>query len=224
MRILIINPNTTSEMTEAIADAAKKCAKAPDKIRAMNPNSGPPAIQGPADGERALPGLFQLFEKEVLENRTCDAVIIACFDDTGLWQLKQRSPVPVVGIGEAGYHVAILLGHSFSVVTTLSVSVPVLENNIADYGFSNRCARVRASEVPVLETDSTQTFDRIANEVERAFVEDGVQSVVLGCAGMAHLADRLTAQFGKPVIDGVTAAVCLCETIGATTKSLPTTT
>ena len=220
MRILIINPNTTAEMTEVIGDAARACARAPEDIKAVNPDSGPASIQGPEDGELALPGLFRVFESEVLDADRCDAVIIACFDDTGLWQLRQRSPVPVVGIGEAGYQVAMLLGQRFSVVTTLSVSVPVLENNIKMYGFSDRCARVRASGIPVLEADSDQSFERIASEVGTAFEQDNIQSVVLGCAGMANLADQLTVRYGKPVIDGVAAAVGLCETATAATRAL----
>lgn len=214
MRILIINPNTSAHMTEAIAGAARERAHEPDGIRAVNPQEGPAAIQGAEDGQRALPGLLRLFEKEVLEEAGCDAVIIACFDDTGLWRLREMSSVPVIGIGEAGYHVAMLLGERFSVVTTLQVSVPVLEDNLRLYGFAARCSRVRASGVPVLEADGAQSFQRIDDEVGRAFEEDDIHSVVLGCAGMARLADRLTAKYGKPVIDGVAAAVGLCETLG----------
>lgn len=218
MRILIINPNTSTHMTEAIGGAARERAHDPDGIRAINPREGPVAIQGAEDGRRALPGLLRLFEKEVLEDAGCDAVIIACFDDTGLWQLREMSTVPVVGIGEAGYHLAMLLGERFSVVTTLQASVPVLEDNLRQYGFAARCARVRASGVPVLEADGAQAFQRIDDEVGSAFEEDGVHSVVLGCAGMARLADRLAAKYGKPVIDGVAAAVGLCETLGRSTS------
>ena len=220
MRILIINPNTTSEMTEIIGNAARACAKSPEAIRAVNPDSGPASIQGPEDGELALPGLFRVFEREVLEADRYDAVVVACFDDTGLWQLRQNSPVPVIGIGEAGYQVAMLLGRRFSVVTTLDVSVPVLEDNIKRYGFAIRCARVRASGIPVLETDSDQSFARIESEVLAAFEQDDIQSVVLGCAGMANLAEQLTIRFGKPVIDGVAAAIGLCETTYAATRTL----
>ena len=220
MRILIINPNTTSEMTEIIGNAARACAKSPEAIRAVNPDSGPASIQGPEDGELALPGLFRVFEREVLEADRYDAVVVACFDDTGLWQLRQNSPVPVIGIGEAGYQVAMLLGRRFSVVTTLDVSVPVLEDNIKRYGFATRCARVRASGIPVLEADSDRSFARIESEVWAAFEQDDIQSVVLGCAGMANLAEQLTIRFGKPVIDGVAAAIGLCETTYAATRIL----
>ena len=218
MRILIINPNTSSNMTKLIGHAARACARQPDGIRALNSDSGPEAIQGPEDGERALPGLFEVFDREVIRGQTCDAVIIACFDDTGLWALRERSPVPVIGIGEAGYQVAMLLGERFSVVTTLPVSVPVLEKNIADYGFASRCAGVRASRVPVLEADDDGSFERISAEVGAAFDQDDVQSVVLGCAGMANLAERLTMTFRRPVIDGVVAAVGVSETVLATTR------
>ena len=207
-------------MTEIIGNAARACARAPEHIKAVNPDSGPASIQGAEDGELALPGLFRLFEKEVLEADRFDGVIIACFDDTGLWQLRQSSPVPVVGIGEAGYQVAMLLGQRFSVVTTLTVSTPVLENNIKMYGFSDRCARVRASGISVLEADSDQSFQQIASEVGAAFEQDNIQSVVLGCAGMANLANQLTAIYGKPVIDGVAAAVGLCETARTSTLAL----
>ena len=222
MRLLIINPNTTASMTETVAIAARGVARQPDHVIAVNPETGPAAIQGAEDGARALPGLFAVFECEVLTGDRFDGVIIACFDDTGLWELRARSPVPVVGIGEAGYHVAALLGPRFSVVTTLAVSIPVLEENIRRYGFADRCARVRASGVPVLDIEGDEHRSRglIEAEVARAFEEDDVASVVLGCAGMANLADELTRRFKRPVIDGVAAAVGLCETLHEATSPL----
>ncbi|MEO0672358.1 MAG: aspartate/glutamate racemase family protein [Pseudomonadota bacterium] len=211
MRLLVINPNTTAAMTDAIGAAARDAATDPGLVTAVNPTTGPTSIQGPEDGAAALPGLYDVFEREIVSGDRYDAVIIACFDDTGLWELREHSPVPVVGIGEAGYHAGMLFGPKFSVVTTLAVSVPVLETNLETYGFAARCSRVRASGVPVLETDQGgDTEGRIRDEVAAAFAEDDVASVVLGCAGMAGLAERMTAHFGKPVIDGVAAAVRLC--------------
>jgi len=215
MRILVINPNTTASMTAAIGTAARRAAAPGTAVAAANPPDGPPAIQGAADGEAALPGLFALFEREVLRAHSCDAVVIACFDDTGLKALKARSPVPVVGIGEAAFLAAMLVAERFSVVTTLAVSLPVIEANLASYGWAGRCARVRASGVPVLDLEGAEAavVERIGAEIERALAEDDCQAVVLGCAGMAELAGEMTERFGVPVIDGVTAAVALCEAL-----------
>ena len=40
-------------------------------------------------------------------------------------------------------------------MTTLAVSIPVLEENIRAYGFEPRCAKVRASGVPVLAIEGS---------------------------------------------------------------------
>lgn len=215
MRILIINPNTTASMTEKIGKAGADVALKETEITALNPLAGPSSIQGPEDGELALPGLFQLFEREVLEKKAYDLAIVACFDDTGLMELKRRSSIPVLGIGEAAFHAAMFVGERFSVVTTLSVSVPVIEENLRSYGFADRCAKVRASEVPVLdlEKDDEAISNKIASEIRKALDQDNVGSIVLGCAGMADMASRLSERFGVPVIDGVAAAVTFGEAL-----------
>ena len=41
--------------------------------------------------------------------------------------------------------------------------------------------------------------------------EDRCEAVVLGCAGMADLAEALALEHGLPVLDGVTCAVGLAE-------------
>lgn len=214
MRILIINPNSTAAMTRSIAEAARAVASGETRITAVNPEQGPASIQGPEDGEAALPGLFETFTRET-RSGCYDAVIVACFDDTGLAELKGRSPVPVLGIGEAAFHAAMMLGGRFSVVTTLAVSVSVIEGNIAAYGFAGRCARVRASGVPVLQLDAPegQAEVTIRDEARRALAQDGCDVIVLGCAGMADLAAGLSRDLGRPVVDGVAAAVGFCENL-----------
>lgn len=210
MDILVINPNTTASMTASIGVAAKEAAAGGTDIVAVNPLDGPKSIQGPEDGEAALAGLYDVFDQK---SDAHDAVIIACFDDTGLMDLRARAHVPVIGIGEAAFHIAMLLGSKFSVVTTLDVSIPVIETNLRNYGFDQRCVKVRASGIPVLdlEAQSDAINQILRDEIDRAFDEDDVDCVVLGCAGMAKMAAELTLEFGKPVIDGVQAAVQLCE-------------
>lgn len=217
MHILVINPNSTAAMTRSIGEAARKAARDDTTITAINPSDTPPAIQGAEDGTAALPGLFRLFDAEVIEKGGYDACVIACFDDTGLIALKRRSPVPVIGIGEAAFHSAMLVGERFSVVTTLGVSVPVIEANLKAYGFASRCRNVRASEVPVLdlETDKDGSCEIISTEIALALADDKPDAIVLGCAGMADLALTLSNRFRLPVIDGVAAAVALAEALRA---------
>lgn len=203
MRLLFINPNSTEAMTETIAEAAIRAAPPGVEIVARTNAAGPPAIQGPADGAAAVPGLLAEIDRA---GDGFDAIVIACFDDTGLAEARARAPCPVLGIGQAAYLAALLIGRRFSVVTTLAVSVPVLEENLAAYGLAGACARVRASGVPVLEVERAVAV--IAAEAERAAAEDGVDAIVLGCAGMAGLTQAL-AGLPVPAIDGVAAAARL---------------
>jgi allantoin racemase len=180
---------------------------------AVNPDSGPPSIEGYYDEVFAIPGMID----EMRRAGTVDATIIACFDDTGLDAARSFSPAPVIGVGEAAFHLASLVAGKFSVVTTLSRSVPAIEHNLVRYGLSSRCAKVRAADVAVLDLEipGAPARGRISREIDRAIDEDRAEAIVLGCAGMANLAAELSREHGLPVIDGVGAAVKLAESLVA---------
>jgi allantoin racemase len=213
MRIHIVNPNSTVSMTQKIAAAARDVAASGTEIVAVTSLKGPPAIQGHYDGALAVPGLLEEIARGEADG--VDAHVIACFDDTGLDPARALARAPVIGIGEAGYHLASLIAGRFSVVTTLSCSVPILEENLRRYGLAGRCARVRASEVPVLalEEAGSDARRRVSDEIAAAILEDRAEAIVLGCAGMADLAKWLSDSHEVPVIDGVAAAVKLAEAL-----------
>ena len=209
MRILIINPNTTTAMTRKVDESARKDAAPGTEIRSVNPDFGPASIEGYYDEAFSVPGLLA----EIGKARDMDAYIIACFDDTGLDAARCLATGPVIGIGEAAFHMASLVAGRFSVVTTLSRSIPAIEHNLVKYGLASRCAKVRASEVAVLDLEkpSSDARLRISAEIARAKSEDRAEAIVLGCAGMADLAQDLSREHGLPVIDGAAAAVKLSE-------------
>lgn len=215
MRLNIVNPNTTAAMTLTIAAAAKRVARPDTVIRAVESAFGPASIEGAYDDAFAVPGLLERIREGDAEG--ADAHVIACFDDTGLDAARALTEAPVIGIGEAGFHAATMLAHRFAVVTTLSRSVAVIENNLLRYGLERRCARVRATDVPVLELDNpaSNARARVAAEIARALEDDHADAIVLGCAGMADLAASLSVEFGVPVIDGVAAAVVAAEGLAA---------
>jgi allantoin racemase len=124
---------------------------------------------------------------------------------------QEIAACPVIGIGQAGYHLAIMAGGRFSVVTTMDVSVPVLEENIAAYGLTGHLGKVRASGVPVLEIDQAEA--RVLQEIRAAEAEDDVRAVVLGCGGMGHLAMRSHVGVGVQLIDGVRAATAVASAL-----------
>jgi allantoin racemase len=211
MRILVVNPNTTASMTRKIGAAAAAAASPGTAIAAVNPESGPASIEGYFDEAFSVPGLID----EIRKAPDMDAYIVACFDDTGLDAARCIARAPVIGIGEAAFHMASLVAGRFGVVTTLSRSVPAIEHNLVRYGLASRCAKVRASDVAVLDLEEpgSSARERISSEIARALAEDGAEAIVLGCAGMTDLAADLARDHGVPVLDGVACAVTLCEAL-----------
>ncbi|MFI5012485.1 MAG: aspartate/glutamate racemase family protein [Hyphomicrobiales bacterium] len=211
MKLLIVNPNTTAAMTATIAAAARAAAAPGTEVVAVTSRMGPASIEGYYDEAFSLPGLLAEIAKG--EAMGVDGHVIACFDDTGLDAARSLACAPVVGIGEAAFHLASLVAHRFSVVTTLSRSIAAIEGNLLRYGLDRRCAKVRACEVPVLALaeEGSEARAKIGAEIAKAIAEDRAEAIVLGCAGMADLAASLSLAHGVPVIDGVAAAVTLIE-------------
>jgi allantoin racemase len=209
MRILVVNPNTTASMTRKIGTAAAGAASPGTEVVAVNPDFGPPSIEGYFDEVFSVPGLIA----EMRKAPRMDAYVLACFDDSGLEAARSLTEAPVVGIGEAAFHMASFVAGRFSVVTTLARSVAAIELNLEKYGLARRCARVRASEVAVLDLElpGSDAQSRISQEIARAVDEDRAEAIVLGCAGMTDLAASLSREHGIPVLDGVVCAVKLCE-------------
>lgn len=198
-------------MTDKIAQAARAVARPDTEIVAASSQDGPASIQGFLDVATCVPGLLN----EVVQHKEVDAIVIACFDDTGLDAVRSLVSVPVLGIGEAAYHAASMIANKFSVITTLSRSVPGLENNLLRYGLAQKCACVRATEIPVLklEEGDPATLDKIRLEIHASINEDKAEAIVLGCAGMADLMAQLSEEFGLPVIEGVSAGVTFAEAL-----------
>ena len=146
-----------------------------------------------------------------------DAVVQAGFGEHGREGLQELLDVPVVDITEAAAHVACLLGHKYSVVTTLDRAVPLIEDRLKLAGLDTRCASVRASGLSVLqlEEDPPATVEAIVGAAELAVRVDRAEVICLGCGGMAGLDEAVRARIGVPVVDGVTAAVKLAESLVA---------
>lgn len=205
MSIIIINPNSTVSMTEAMLVQARRAAPN-QSFEGWTSHNGPPAIQGPKDGETATEPLLQLVDQA--SRSGADGIIIGCFDDTALVQAAAAAECPVIGIGQASYHYAALRNWRFSVVTTLSVSVPIIEDNIRRIGLSRYVSKVRASEVPVLDLDSTpnKASEIIKSEALQAQNLDEISAIILGCAGMVEIHHQVEKALSLETIDPVTCA------------------
>lgn len=224
MRILIANVNTTEAMTDAIAEAARSAASPGTEIIGLTPDFGAESCEGNFESYLAA---IAVMDKVVRYEGEYDAVIQAGYGEHGREGLQELLTVPVVDITEAAASTAMYLGRSYSVVTTLDRTVPLIEDRLILAGLHGRCASVRSSGLGVLEleSDPERAVEAIAAEAQKAVEIDRAEVIVLGCGGMAELKDRVVELCGVPVVDGVQAAVQVAESLvrlGLTTSKVRT--
>ena len=212
MKILVVNVNTTQTMTETIAQSARSVAAPGTEIIGLTPTIGADSVEGNFESYLAA---IAVMNAVVTYDGDFDAVIQAGYGEHGREGLQELLDVPVVDITEAAASIACLLGHKYSVVTTLDRTLPLIEDRLLLAGLLSRCASVRSSGLSVLqlEEDQDAAVKAIVTEAERAVREDKAEVICLGCGGMAGLDAAVRDATGVPVVDGVTAAVKLAESL-----------
>ena len=213
--IQVINPNTSLAMTETIGAAARAAAAPGTEILAVCPREGVPSIEGHFDEAIAAVGVLEQIKAG--RQQGVDGHVIACFGDPGLLAARELAQGPVVGIAEAAMHMATLVATRFSIVTTLPRTLIIARHLLHQYGFHDHCAALHAIDLPVLalEDGSGMAQEKVRARCIQALKEDGCGAIVLGCGGMATLAQELTRELRVPVIDGVSAAVKMVESLVA---------
>src|SRR4029078_6021300 len=82
------------------------------------------------------------------EDEGFDAVVIDTMSDSGLWALRSRLSIPVLGPGLVSYCVGVILGKRFSIVTMWAKRTPLYEKNLDLYRLRDKCASIRAVNIP----------------------------------------------------------------------------
>ena len=212
MRILVVNVNTTDSITQAIARQAQSVAAPDTEIIGLTPAFGAESVEGNFESYLAA---IAVMDCVMAYDRPFDAVIQAGYGEHGREGLQELLDVPVVDITDAAASTAMFLGRAYSVVTTLDRTVPLIEDRLKLSGLWDRCASVRASGMAVLELEASphKALEAIVRQAELAVIEDKAEVICLGCGGMAGLDERIRQLTGVPVIDGVTAAVTIAESL-----------
>jgi allantoin racemase len=212
MKALVVNVNTNEHMTATIAEAARRAASPGTEIVALTPRFGADAVDCAFESYLSAVGVMDCV---LSYDEPYDAVVLAGFGEHGRDGLQELVTAPVIEICEASAQVAQLVGRTFSVVTTLQRSVPLIEDRLSLGGLAARCSSVRASGMSTAEVDADpqRAVLAIVAEARQAVEEEHAEVICLGCAGLAGLEDQIRTELGVPVVDGVAAAVRLAETV-----------
>ena len=210
-RIIVINPNSTQAVTEAIDAALRpwRMAGGP-AIECVTLAEGPPGIETQAHVEQVVQPICRL----VRAREDAGAFVIACFSDPGLHAARDVTARPVFGIAECGLLTALTLGERFGIIAILRTSLPRHLRYVRQLGLAQRLAGDLPLGLGVVElADEARTLERMIEVGTRLQDQHGADVLVLGCAGMAGYRAALAAALGVPVVDPTQAAVTMA--IGA---------
>jgi Asp/Glu/hydantoin racemase len=206
MRLLLINPNTSPEITDRVLAAARPLAPPGAELVGATGRFGARYIAGRAAAAIAAHAALDAWAEH---GSGCDAVLFACFGGDGLDALKELAPVPVVGMAQAACHAACLLGRRFAIVTGGERWKPMLEELVAASGLADRLAAIRtvAPTGAEIARDPEAARASLAAACRGCVAEDGADVVILGGGGLAGMADALADAVPVPVLCSVAAGV-----------------
>ena len=206
-RIHVINPNSNDAVTRGLDAALEplRFADGPELLCSTLPD-GPFGIETQADVESVVMPLRRMVQAD----NASDAFVIACYTDPGLFICRESTTRPVFGIAESGVLTALARGGSFGVIAISQRSLARHMRYLRQMALTGRFAGERALEMSVAETASgDSTLERMAEVGRRLKDEDGAETVIMGCAGMARHRGPLERALGIPVIDPTQAAVTM---------------
>ena len=207
-RILVINPNSTEEVTRGIDEAVEPLRMAGGPaIDCATLKEGPPGIETQQHVDGVVAPLLALVRKKKAEYA---AFVIACYSDPGLHSVREATRKPVLGISECGILTALTLGQRFGVIAILQQSIARHLRYVGALGVSERLAAELPVGLSVVElSNEKKTFGRMVTVGKALREQHGADVVIMGCAGMARYRKPLQDEIGIPVVEPTQAAVTM---------------
>ena len=167
------------------------------------------------------------------EKEGFDAAIVGCFGNLGVRQAREVVSIPIIGPGEAACHIACLLGDKISIITTGAVIqhknlklnekyhhqfYTSIQRELQAQGLLDRVVSIRSTNRSSEGGTTAFTKEGLTSEIKallkqgrKAIEEDGADVLVLGCALMMGVADKLQDDLGVPVVDSTLTALKVAE-------------
>ena len=207
MRLLIINPNTTTTITALLEANAKKVAGTQVQVSAVTARFGASYIACEATYAVAGHAVLDAWAAALASGGMLpDAVLIGCFGDPGLLALRESSRAPVTGLAEAAFTEAARYG-PFAIVTGGQRWKPMLGRLAHQLGYGQLLQGIHtvAPTGAQLAQDPVAARSLLASACQQAAKDFKAKAVILGGAGLAGMAAAIQADVAVPVIDSVLA-------------------
>ncbi|MDB5531061.1 MAG: Hydantoin racemase [Devosia sp.] len=193
--LLLINPNTSAEITETIRQLALAEIGEQATLTAVTAPFGAPYIASRTAVTIAAHAVLDAYAQATAEGRSYDAVIVACFGDPGIDALKEITSVPVLGFADGGLIAAAAEPGPFAIATIGEAWRDMLTELALRRGVVDRLAGV-------ILIDTSERAPEIAGpKITEAARALGVSRVIVGGTGLIPVLDGIADNMGVVVID-----------------------
>ncbi len=216
MRLLVINPNISDDVTALIESEALRSAAPGTELVVRTAGRGVEYIETRFESLIAAGAVAEIIAEHTRPGtEPVDGVVVAAFGDPGMPALKELADVPVIGITEAALCAAALQGHRFSIIAISDRIKPWYHDCVERFGLLGRLASIRSINETLNSIGSVQQeFKETLLALSRQAVsEDGADVVILAGAPLAGLARELKGQIRVPVVDGISAGIRMAEAV-----------
>lgn len=203
MKILVLNPNTSEAVTSRVAGVIQRIARPETQVQVMQLPHGPETLESYYDESLATPYILEVVKEA--NQQGFDAIVLAAFCDPGLEAVKEISTIPIYGLEETAFSIALLLGNKFGILTEKKHKESVKAQHVRKHGLESRFASARALNMSVAEIAADpDRVKQVGIAVARRMIEeDGAEVIIMGCASMAGYSDDLERALGVPILDPV---------------------
>ena len=205
MRLLLHNPNSNEQLTRNLGRAIAPLLHSNESLQLSTAEQGPAFIGSDEAIDAARAALVDQLDAR---SANCDAIVLGCFGDLGITDLKRSVAKPILSLWDACAAAAVEGGKRYGIVTTSAFWCARLARDIRDRGLSSSIPTVRAiSGSPSASPDKLgASISRVLDELA---AESDLDAAVLGGALLAAL--RPVPAGPIPMFDTLAAAVRLCR-------------
>jgi Asp/Glu/hydantoin racemase len=223
MRFLVLNPNTSRDISERLRDALCPALRPGESLHVETAADGVPHI-----GDRAAMAVGAASARASLrrvlhrDDQGFDAVLLGCFANLETEQLGRAARRPAVNLLDASLLMADRAGSQWGIVTAGAVWHDLLPGMCATsavrQSLGGRLVAIRtsAARAPAHSRDAQrQEIGRLAKLCAR----DGADVVIVGGAGLAGLAIPVGAHRGVTVLDSALAGLSVARELAHAARS-----
>lgn len=205
MRILIINPNSSQKVTNDIKSVIS--SDTIDFEFYTAPSSAPAEIDNDDTAKLSESVVLpDLLAGHYLER--FDGFLVGCFSNHPLIQsLKKHTSKPIMGIMQACLTYHLVNNYTSIIITSFKSWEPLLDDAIRQFYRTKEIPEnirpTKSFDINVGNLNSPEVFEEIVDKTKE-IIGDDIECVLLGCAGMAGLDEKLLERFrGVVFVDSV---------------------